>query len=320
MTVSAILRSLGAAVLAVAALPLPGAALEPVFPGPAVATATQVQPMASFRLPLGPWTAEGVPVRVVEGRIEARAWRVEVPGQATLALLAPLRDQLAAQGWQVIFDCETRACGGFDFRYGIDTLPEPDMHVDLGDFRFLSAERATAAGPEVLALMVSRSSNAGYVQITRAGPAGATPAAEAAEAPAEMALPAAAPVVADGIGAALIAAGHAVLEDLVFASGAATLTDGDYPSLAALAGWLGDNPAARVALVGHTDAAGGLETNIVLSRRRAESVRARLLALGVAPVQVEAQGVGYLAPRDTSLTEDGRTRNRRVEVVLTAAP
>ena len=33
-----------------------------------------------------------------------------------------------------------------------------------------------------------------------------------------------------------------------------------------------------------------------------------------------AEGVGYLAPRGTSLTEEGRTRNRRVEVVLTSTP
>jgi OOP family OmpA-OmpF porin len=42
------------------------------------------------------------------------------------------------------------------------------------------------------------------------------------------------------------------------------------------------------------------------------------VALDVPPAQVEAQGVGYLSPRDTNLTDEGRTRNRRVEVILTS--
>jgi OOP family OmpA-OmpF porin len=305
------------------------------FPGPATVTAETRQTLASFRLPTGPWAPDGLPARLAEGAVEARAWRIEAPGLTTLQILTPLRDQLAAAGFVTIFECETQACGGFDFRYATETLPEPDMHVDLGDFRFLSAERQGPAGAEVLALMVSRSSNSGFVQITRVTPGSAAPAPLLAAAPppdaprlalppgpglavmAEPPPPAAAPAP-DDIGARLTAGGAVVLEDLVFPSGTAALADGDYPSLVALAAWLRANPDRRVALVGHTDAAGGLDTNVVLSKRRADSVRARLVALDVPPAQVEAQGVGYLSPRDTNLTDEGRTRNRRVEVILTS--
>ena len=48
-------------------------------------------------------------------------------------------------------------------------------------------------------------------------------------------------------------------------------------------------------------------------------MRDRLITLfGVAPSQVDAQGVGYLSPVASNLSEDGRSLNRRVEVVLTA--
>lgn len=303
-----------------------GLALE--FPGPATMTAERQRPLDSFRLPTGPWTPDGLPVRVAEGALDIRAWRIEVEGLTTLQIMAPLRNQLAAAGFVTLFECETRACGGFDFRYGTETLPEPDMHVDLGDFRYLSAERTDPDGPEVLALMVSRSSNAGFVQVTRVLPAGAqqpaTIAAPQITAPA--AAPATQPPAATGpagpgdIGAQLIAGGAVVLEDLVFPSGAATLTDRNYPSLAELAAWLRANPDRRVTLVGHTDASGGTETNIVLSERRADSVRAALVARGVPPGQIEARGVGYLAPRASNQTEAGRTLNRRVEAILTLAP
>ena len=72
-------------------------------------------------------------------------------------------------------------------------------------------------------------------------------------------------------------------------------------------------------MVGHTDAVGGLDGNVALSRRRASSVRDRLVGkYGVAGAQVTSDGVGFLSPRATNLTEAGRERNRRVEVILTS--
>jgi OOP family OmpA-OmpF porin len=74
-----------------------------------------------------------------------------------------------------------------------------------------------------------------------------------------------------------------------------------------------------VVLVGHTDASGGLAGNTALSRARAASVRDRLMAEYAVPAaQITAEGVGYLAPRATNKTEDGRARNRRVEAILTS--
>ena len=109
------------------------------------------------------------------------------------------------------------------------------------------------------------------------------------------------------------------LEDLVFASGSSALAAGEYASLQGLAAWLRENPALTVALVGHTDASGGLEGNIALSRKRADAVRQYLIgAENIPAAQVEAQGVGYLSPRASNLDEAGREKNRRVEVMLTS--
>jgi OOP family OmpA-OmpF porin len=84
-----------------------------------------------------------------------------------------------------------------------------------------------------------------------------------------------------------------------------------------LAAYLIANPARQVVLVGHTDAVGSLESNITLSKRRAASVEARLEdEYGVPSAQLSADGVGFLSPLVSNLTEDGRNRNRRVEAVL----
>jgi OOP family OmpA-OmpF porin len=122
-------------------------------------------------------------------------------------------------------------------------------------------------------------------------------------------------------GTELLAKGAVALDDLVFDSGSATLEQKDYASLSALAAWLVANPTRHVTLVGHTDAVGTLLANTALSRQRAQSVRDTLIArLGAAADQIDAQGAGYLAPRATNETPEGRTANRRVEVMLTPTP
>ncbi len=302
-------------------------AFTPQFPGTPVVTANLQEPLSSYRLPIGPYADDGIQTRDLEGAVDQTSWRVAAPGLTTLSLLAPLRDQLSAEGWTILFECETDTCGGFDFRYGTDVLPEPDMHVDLTDFRFLSAEKTGAAGPEHLSLMISRSTESGFVQLIRVGPAlpepaGPSPgdAAVLPPPPPDTAAPVApaTPVTGD-IGGALESGGALALDDLVFPSGESVLADGEYPSLASLAAYLDANPDRRIALVGHTDASGSLEANIALSRKRAASVRDRLIdSYGADGGRIIAEGVGYLSPRASNLTDEGRTANRRVEVMLTS--
>lgn len=299
------------------------------FSDPATVTASRQEALASYRLPVGPWTGAAIDKQLVEGALEQTVWRINAPGMTTLALLLPLREQLKLDGWRLRFECETDACGGFDFRYGIEVQPEPDMHVDLGDFRYLAAERGADAGREYLSLLVSRSAVSGFVQLTQIGaapppeptdPAAASrmplPGADTLQ-PADH--PAVPPVVPTNLGARLETGGAVALDDLVFASGTVALAEGEYASLVELADYLRANPERSVALVGHTDASGSLEANIALSRRRANAVRERLITRhGLPGAQITADGVGYLAPRASNLTDAGRTRNRRVEVMLTS--
>lgn len=272
----------------------PAAAFTPEFPGPSAVTLSVTEDFGSFGQPLAAWTEDAFPQDRIEGRISHTAWRIEPPmGFSTLSILAPIRDALGADGWDVLFECETDTCGGYDFRYRLDLFPEPEMHVDLGDFRYLSARK----GAERISLMVSRTASLGFVQMVAASPARAAPTLPAAPPP-----------------PTITTAGAEVLEGLAFDSGAATLS-GDQPALRALADWLRANPARRITLVGHTDASGALEANIAVSRQRAEAVRDWLVADGIDAGRIDAQGVGYLAPRDTNATDEGRARNRRVEVI-----
>ncbi len=285
------------------------------FPGSATVAGGRSEPMTSTLLPLGPWSAGALPTRRVEGALDQTVWQVDAPGLTTLQLLAPLRAQLLDAGYEVLWECDTVNCGGFDFRYALDVLPEPDMHVDLGDFRFLAAERAGTGAPQTVSLLVSRSARVGFVQVTHVG----SPFADGTV-PTATGTPTA-PVAAalTDIARALDETGSMALDDLIFATGSAELGPGDFASLRAVAGYLADHPDRKVALVGHTDASGDMAGNVALSRARAGSVRDRLIRdYGAPEDRVAADGVGYLAPRASNLTAEGRTQNRRVEVVLIA--
>ncbi|MCK0168671.1 OmpA family protein [Jannaschia sp. S6380] len=292
------------------ALAGPAGAVDLTMPFPAAATFTESRPLAAHRIATGPFV-DTLPVVTVEGGLTRRVWRLDAPEATVLQILAPLRAQLEAEDWRAVFTCADRACGGFDFRFGIDVTPAPAMFVDLADYRYLAMRK----GEAWTTLVVSRSGAQGFIQVTRIDP-------EAEAAPVKSASnPAPPPIPSTGsdIVRALVSSGHAVLADLDFATGSSTLGRSDHASIAALAAFLRDNPGTTVALVGHTDAEGGTQGNMAISRRRAESARALLIERhGIAPGRVEAQGVGYFAPIARNDTPDGRRANRRVEVVITS--
>lgn len=285
------------------------------FPADAALQTEETSPLDSYALPVGIWQDGMVPTTPVEGEMTRQAWRIDTTDLTSLQLLRPLREQLRDARFRILFECQTEACGGFDFRFSVDSLPPPEMQINLGDFRFLTAERTTAEGLEYVTLFVSRTAQAGFVQVTRIAPVAAERGLLASPT-----APAVGPVAtADGVGDQLDSLGRAILPDLAFATGSAQLDDRTYPALAELAAYLARNPDRSVALVGHTDAAGALDTNIALSQRRARSVLERLVTVhAVDRRQLAAEGMGYLAPVASNLTEAGRDANRRVEVIVTS--
>lgn len=108
------------------------------------------------------------------------------------------------------------------------------------------------------------------------------------------------------------------LHGLTFESGDAEIEDSLHPLLAKVQRVITTFPGATVLIEGHTDAQGGARGNQDLSRRRAIAVREHLLSrVPIPSSRVEAVGLGEDRPIATNDTEEGRARNRRIEVVLT---
>jgi len=75
------------------------------------------------------------------------------------------------------------------------------------------------------------------------------------------------------------------------------------------------HPALKIYVVGHTDNVGAAAANQALSEKRAQSVRDWLTEKGIAASRLTAKGYGASKPVADNTTEEGRAKNRRVELV-----
>ena len=104
--------------------------------------------------------------------------------------------------------------------------------------------------------------------------------------------------------------------DIYFATASAELDPASAPTLASIAKAMTDHPDWRLTIVGHTDSIGTAESNVDLSRRRAERARAALTTdYQVAVDRLRSDGRGETQPIEDNGTLAGRARNRRVELV-----
>ena len=107
-----------------------------------------------------------------------------------------------------------------------------------------------------------------------------------------------------------------VAADVTFDSGSATLRPGAMNTYAKIAANLKQYPNTVIHVVGHTDSDGADDYNQGLSERRAASVANFLIGQGVDPSRIRQEGRGEREPIASNATEDGKRRNRRVDIVV----
>jgi len=110
--------------------------------------------------------------------------------------------------------------------------------------------------------------------------------------------------------------GHIAIYGIYFDFDKADIKPESEPTLKEIARFLKENPEIKIYIVGHTDNIGKFEYNMELSKRRAEAVVKELVEkYGISKERLKAFGVGPLSPVATNETEEGRAKNRRVEIV-----
>ena len=110
--------------------------------------------------------------------------------------------------------------------------------------------------------------------------------------------------------------GHASVYGIYFDTGKADIKPESDATLNEIAKLLQGDPTLKLYVVGHTDNQGALDLNMDLSRRRAEAVLAALTTKYAVPAgRLKAFGAGPYLPVASNDSEDGRAKNRRVELV-----
>lgn len=123
-------------------------------------------------------------------------------------------------------------------------------------------------------------------------------------------------VNADEMSRSLANAGKIALYGIYFDTDKDTLRPDSQPTLQEIAKLLKNNQGLKIHVVGHTDNQGAAEHNLDLSRRRAASVVRELTSRYQVPAsRLDSFGCGWYAPVASNDSEDGKSKNRRVELV-----
>lgn len=243
----------------------------------------------------------------LEGRVTEI--RYELPtGRSSLEVIRNYESVLTARGFAIVFTCADKACfnGRMNDPYLLGEQIDTDNGISTRYFdhvRYLLArldrpEGAVHAG--ILTGEVDQLTSA-FVTVVEAKPM-------------------------EGDKIAFIDAGQmaqAIGEQrkvdvygIVFDFDKDTIRPESKPTLDEIAKLLAERPELRLDIVGHTDNQGTAEYNLDLSQRRAASVVAALMRdYGIAAERLTSSGAGLATPVAPNDTEEGRAKNRRVELV-----
>jgi outer membrane protein OmpA-like peptidoglycan-associated protein len=178
------------------------------------------------------------------------------------------------------------------------------------DTRYVAAKRSTPQGDTYASVLVAKDTNPGVPRTYNR----TVVLLEIAEtAPMDTGL---VTVDAAAMAKEISRSGHVALYGIHFDTNKAELKPESHAAIQEIATLLKNDAALRLLVVGHTDNVGGFEPNVTLSERRADSVLKELVGKhGIAAARLRGVGVGMAAPVAPNDTEDGRAKNRRVELV-----
>ncbi len=253
--------------------------------------------------------------------LRTRIW-YEAAGATSAELFRNYVNELAAQGFTMLYDSTQDAklgkWNGYLLPYG---ALDGKLNTSRSNFvlysaatnqaRTLSAQRVKDGQTLYVHLTVVQWDKDNVTFKAKSGAYAALDIVEAGQLQQNMVT-----VSASEMAKAMASTGRVALYGILFDTGKADMKPESKAALEEIAKLLKAEPSFKLRVVGHTDNQGGLESNIALSKRRAEAVNAALASQhGIAAARLSAFGVADLAPVASNADETGRAKNRRVELV-----
>ncbi len=258
-----------------------------------------------FTLPLGKivGTQKMQKTQHLEGKV-TRIRYAAPPGRSTLEVMRNYQEALRNAGFATLYSCAKQECGE-----GSVTLFDAfkETLVASWESRLISAKLSRPEGDVYVCLLVDNNFN--LMASIRLGALLYVVEMKPMEAGLVT-------VDAESLAGDISRTGHASVYGIYFDTGKADLKPESDATLKEIAKLLQQDAKLKLYVVGHTDNVGTLASNMDLSKRRAASVVQALTAkYGVAAARLSAQGDGPTAPVASNKAEEGRAKNRRVELV-----
>lgn len=245
----------------------------------------------------------------LEGALTRITYRAPAD-RSSLEVVRNYEQALQAAGFETIFSCSAAECGGRNFNHAASPR---NYYMGFGEYhaeqRYLAARLARAEGDVYASVYVVMNKAGGGPDKDRAmvqlNVVELQPMEE------RMVVTEASAMERD-----LAADGRVAVYGILFDFDSDTMRPDSKPQLDEIGKLLKDSPVLNVLIVGHTDSQGAFDYNVDLSKRRAASVVEALVGqYGIERARLTPVGVGMAAPVATNRSEDGRARNRRVELV-----
>jgi len=240
-------------------------------------------------------------------RLEGKITRIHyqcAKGRSTLEIYRNFESALKQAGFQTLFSCAARDCGSGAVK----------QTVDGEDYNMWNA--SDWAVQRHLSAKLPRPEGDAYVSLHLISNTGGEPSAQLdiiEVKPMEGGL---VTVDASSLAGDITRTGHASVYGIYFDTGKADVKPESDAALKEVAKLLQQDGGLKLYVVGHTDNQGALDMNMDLSMRRANAVVQALTSkYGAAAARLKALGDGPSAPVASNDSEEGRAKNRRVELV-----
>jgi outer membrane protein OmpA-like peptidoglycan-associated protein len=258
-----------------------------------------------FSLPMGPVDEENTITKNqhLEGKI-TRIVYVAPAGRTVLEVFRNYQAALKKAGFETLFTCGPQGCGSTIANAYANSGDSADYWGPEHGIHYISAKLARPEGDVYVSLLVddqgpdSRTDAELYVIEVKPMESGLIT------------------VDATSLANDINRTGHASVYGIYFDTGKADVKPESDATMKEIAKLLQGDPKLKLYVVGHTDNQGALDMNMDLSRKRADAVLAALTTkYGVPAGRLRSYGCGPYSPVASNDSEDGRAKNRRVELV-----
>jgi outer membrane protein OmpA-like peptidoglycan-associated protein len=258
---------------------------------------------------------------------------VEPEARSPLEVLRNYQDEVTAAGGEVLFECKDEECGGSSTRsssggggqssllmyfvYSRDlkgpafSTGQCALTEKIGDQRFFTGRLPQPSGDAYVTVQTYQVISERYCGALNGRTIAVVHVLESKGREQKMVT-----VSADDMARSIDASGKVALYGIYFDFDKSDIKPESGAALDEIANLLKGQSDLAVLIVGHTDNQGGFDYNVDLSKRRAEAVVDVLVNTHkINAERLRAAGVGMMAPTASNESEEGRSRNRRVELV-----